>query len=146
MTQYTLDTSAIIAYRARALPKNFYASGVALAELIANADDDYERKTFEAIRQRHIESGTLIVPTAEDWLFASRVLFWLTRRRKRSAGGQTPPQQTGASQRMMMDALIAVSARRAGATVITNDWDDFKAIQYYCKVKLVRGREYFKQG
>ncbi len=145
MTLYTLDTSAIIAYRTAALPKNFLASGVALAELIANADDDHERITFEKIRQRHAEHGTLIVPMAEDWLFASRVLFWLTRRRKRHAGGQTPPQQTGASQRMMLDALIAVSAWRVSATVITNDWDDFKAIQYYCKVKLVRGSAYFNQ-
>ena len=44
---------------------------------------------------------------------------------------------------MMLDALIAVSARRAGAMVVTTDYDDFKAIQYYCRLKLKRGSEYF---
>ena len=44
---------------------------------------------------------------------------------------------------MMLDALIAISARRVGATVVTNDYDDFKAIQHYCPVKLTRGSDYF---
>jgi hypothetical protein len=58
-------------------------------------------------------------------------------------GGQVNPLKLGASQRMMMNALIAVSARRAKTAVVTNEWDDYKAIQYYCKVKLVRGSDYF---
>jgi len=45
---------------------------------------------------------------------------------------------------MFFDALIAVSARRAGATVVTNDYDDFKAIQYYLRFKLIRGSHFFK--
>lgn len=143
MNKYTLDTSTIITYKVAALPKNFLASGVVLAELIASANDDTARRVYEAIRARHAEHGSLIVPTEADWLVASRVLFWLTRRRKQRAGGQLPPQQTGAAQRLMLDALIVVSARRVNATVITNDWDDFTAIQYYCKVKLAHGRDHF---
>ena len=49
-----------------------------------------------------------MVPTSEDWLMASRVLYWLTKRRKRKAGGQLPPLIPGTSQRMRLDALIAV--------------------------------------
>lgn len=45
---------------------------------------------------------------------------------------------------MFLDALIAVSSKRAGATVAINDYDDFKAIQYYCPVKLLRGSDFFK--
>jgi hypothetical protein len=45
---------------------------------------------------------------------------------------------------MAFDALIAVSSRRAGATIITVDYDDFKAIQYYCAgVKVKQASEYF---
>lgn len=84
------------------------------------------------------------MPTAEDWLLASRILFWLSQSRKKRAGGQVHPLKLGASQRMMMDALIAVGAKRANAAVVTNDWDDYKAIQYYCKVRLVRGSDYFR--
>ena len=45
---------------------------------------------------------------------------------------------------MALDALLAVSAWRWNTTVITENWADFKAIQRYCKVKLVRAGDYFK--
>ena len=146
MAHLTFDTSVIIAYTFSELPETFLLSAVVLAELEASAADDSIRKDLEAIRRTHEQEDTLIVPTAEDWLLASRVLFWLTTGRKKKAGGQTPPLKPGASQRMMLDALIAVSARRVSATVVTNDWDDFKAIQYYCHVKLTRGSDYFGHG
>jgi hypothetical protein len=46
---------------------------------------------------------------------------------------------------MALNALIAVSARRCSATVITENWDDFKAIQRYCKFKLTKGSNFFKR-
>ena len=45
---------------------------------------------------------------------------------------------------MILDALIAVSSKGADATVVTNDYDDFKAIQYYCPARLLRGSDFFK--
>ena len=143
MNRITFDTSVIIAYKLTQAPKNFVLSSPVISELISSADDDSERKTYEAIRRDHEKNGTLIVPTSEDWLLASRILFWLSRKRKKQAGGQTPALKRGASQRMMLDALIAVSAKREDVTVVTNDWNDYKAIQYYCKVKLKRGGDYF---
>jgi predicted nucleic acid-binding protein len=145
MPTYTFDTSVIIAYKVRELPNNFLLLAVVMAELTASATDDSTRKVFEAMRRAAAEYDALVVPTADDWLTASRVLYWLSVGRKKKAGGKTPPLLPGASQRMFMDALIAVSARRASATVVTEDWDDFKAIQYYCPVKLMRGSDFFKQ-
>lgn len=139
----TFDTSVIIAYSLGELPRNFLLSAVVVAELTASAANDSIRKDLEAVRRVHEEHGKLIVPTTEDWLLASRVLYWLTHRRKKTAGGKLPPQKPGASQQMMMDALIAVSARRVGALVVTDDYDDFKAIQYYCRFRLKRGSDYF---
>lgn len=144
MQKVTFDTSVIIAYKIPELPANFLLSAVVIAELIASASDDSKRKVYEGIRREHEKGDTFIVPSSEDWLLASRVLFWLTHRRKKAAGGKLPPQKPGASQQMMMDALIAVSARRVGAIVVTNDYDDFEAIQYDCKVKLIRGSDYFE--
>jgi hypothetical protein len=46
---------------------------------------------------------------------------------------------------MFLDTLIAVSAKRANATVVTNNYDDFKAIQYYFQFKLMRGSDFFRQ-
>jgi predicted nucleic acid-binding protein len=126
------------------LPKNFLLSAVVTAELIASASDDSTRKVFEAMRRDYDKSGALLVPIADDWLTSSRILFWLSQGRRKKAGGKAPKLIAGASQRMFLDALIGVSARRAGATVVTNDWDDFKAIQYYCPVKLIRGSDFFE--
>jgi predicted nucleic acid-binding protein len=144
MPVYTFDTSVVIAYRVRELPAHFLLSAVVVAELTAGAPDDSTRKDYEAMRRRYGNGGGLIVPTDDDWLTASRILFWLSRGRKKSAGGKTAKLIPGASQRMFLDALIAVSARRAGATVVSNDYEDFKAIQYYCPVKLLRGSDFFK--
>jgi predicted nucleic acid-binding protein len=50
----------------------------------------------------------------------------------------------GGTQRMALDALLAAAARRWKVTVVTENWDDFKAIQRYCNVKIVKGSEFFK--
>lgn len=145
MARLTFDTSFIISYRLSALPDNFYLSAVVITEITAGANSDKVRKQFEAIRRDHERDGTLIVPMSEDWLLASRVLYWLAQGRKREAGGKAPPLRSGAAQRMLCDALIAISAARAGVTVVTVDWDDFKAIQYYHrKVKLMRASDFLK--
>jgi len=145
MSPYTFDTSVVIAYKVRELPANFLLSAVVIAELTAGAPDESTRKDYESIRRDYAKLGALLVPTADDWLTASRILFWLSQGRKKKAGGKAPRLIAGASQRMFLDALIAVSARRAGATVVTNDYDDFKAIHYYCPVKLIRGADFFGQ-
>jgi PIN domain. len=145
MFPYTFDTSVVIAYKVRELPADFLLSAVVIAELTAGAPDESTRKDYESIRRDYAKLGALLVPTADDWLTASRILFWLSQGRKKKAGGKAPRLIAGASQRMFLDTLIAVSARRAGATVVTNDYDDFKAIHYYCPVKLIRGADFFGQ-
>ena len=44
-----------------------------------------------------------------------------------------------------MDALIAVSARRYKATVITDNTSDFEAIKYYCNFKLKSGADFLEK-
>lgn len=146
MAYVTFDTSFIISRRVEALPDNFLLSGVVVMELIASANDESVRKAFEAMRSAHEKDGTLIVPTSEDWLMAGRVLYWLTKGRKKKAGGKAPRLVPGASQNMALDALIAVSARRAGAAVVTENYDDFKAIGYYLTGFMVkRGSQFLKK-
>lgn len=76
---------------------------------------------------------------------ASKVLYWLMQKRKKRAGGKSPPLKSGASQRMALDALIAVSARRQKTTVVTINWSDFEAIRYYCDVKVIKASDYFRR-
>lgn len=144
MPSYTFDTSVIISRKVSDIPDNFIFSAVVLLELIASAKDESERKRYETLARDYSKDGSLIVPNFDDWLLASRILHWLSNDRKRKAGGKAPRLKPGASQRMAFDALIAVSARRLKATVITDNWDDFKAIQRYCNVNLIRGSKFFR--
>ncbi len=143
MAYFTFDTSTIISRKLSELPDNFLFSSVVLMELMASAKDDSERRTYENVHKAYAKDNSLIVPVSEDWLMASKILYWLAHGRKRTATGKFPRLKPGASQRMALDALIASSARRWDAAVVTDNWDDFKAIQRYCKVKVIRGSDFF---
>jgi predicted nucleic acid-binding protein len=144
MAYFTCDTSTIISRKLSDLPDNFLFSSVVFMELMASAQDDSQRRQLELTYKDYAKDNSLIVPNTDDWLMASKVLYWLTQGRKRSAKGKSPRLKPGASQRMALDVLIAVSARRWKTTVITDNWDDFKTIQRYCNVRIIRGAEFFK--
>ena len=143
MAYFTLGTSTIISRRLTDLPGEFLLSSVVLMELMASAPDESTRRRYEAVRKAYSKDNSLIVPDSEDWLMASKVLYWLRQGRRRQAKGRTPRLDPGAPQRMALDTLIAVSARRWETTVVTDNWDDFRAIQNYCRVKIVRASEFF---
>ena len=144
MRLYTYDTSVIIARNIRSFPKAFRLAQVVVTELIASANDDSAREVWEASSRLYHRAGKLLLPSFEDWMMASKVLYWLHQQRKKKAGGRAPKLPPGATQRMAFDALIAVTAQRADVTVVTENWDDFKAIQYYCPVQLIKASEFFK--
>ena len=145
MAYFVCDTSTYISRKLSELPDNFLFSSVVLMELMSSARDDAQRKVYERVHCAYARDNSLIVPDDNDWLMASKVLYWLTQGRRRIAKGKAPRLKSGATQRMALDALIAVSARRWEATVITENWDDFKAIQRYCKVKIVKAADFFKE-
>ena len=146
MKYYTCDTSTVIARNLIDPPHSFLFSSVVFLELMASAADEKRRKLYETMANAYQKDNSLIVPIHEDWLTASKVLYWLDRERRRKTGGVAPRLKTGASQRMAMDALLAASVKRWEVTLITENWDDFKAIQRYCKVKLVKASDFFGKG
>ena len=111
---------------------------------MVGARDETERRQFEELALTFFEEGKLLLPLFDDWMMASKVRYWLTQKHKKEAGGRSPKLPPGASQRMAFDALIAVTAKRAEVTVVTENWDDFKAIQYYCSVKLIKASDFFQ--
>ena len=143
MRRYTVDTSTVIARKLSGLPGNFLFSSVVLMELMASASDDSERPLYESAYRDYKRDNSLIVPEVDDWLMASKVLYWLTQGRRRATKGNAPKLKPGASQRMALDALLAVTAKRWGTAVITENWNDFRSIQYYCDVRVVRASDYF---
>lgn len=144
MPPITYDTSIFTSYKPEGFPSGFLFSAVVIQELIASANDDSEVERWVAARRAFEKEDRLIVPNSTDWLLASKVLYWLMQKRKKAAGGKSPPLKPGASQRMALDALIAVSARRHKAVIVTVNYRDFAAIQYYCNVKAVKASDYFK--
>jgi hypothetical protein len=112
---------------------------------MAGAGDDSERKRLERLFRDYAKDNSLIVPDESDWAFAGKILYWLTQGRRKRASGKSPRLRPGASQRMALDALLAVSARRWRATVVTENWDDFRALQQYCDVKIVKASDFFRR-
>lgn len=146
MAYLVCDTSTLISRKSLDLPDSLLFSSVVLMELMASAKDETQRKVFEQLHRAYEVDHSLIVLNSDDWLLASKVLYWLSHSRRKQSGGRLPRLKAGVSQRMALDALLAASARRWKATVITENYDDFKAMQYYIKgLKIVSGSFFFKR-
>ena len=148
MAYFTYDTSVCISRNLRNfddMPERFRMSAVVMMELTASALDDSHRKFYEGTFADYEKTNLLIIPNGDDWLLASKILYLLTHARKRSNKGKLRRLPPGASQRMALDVLIAVSARRWRAAVVTENWADFKTIQRYCDVTIVRASKFFKK-
>jgi predicted nucleic acid-binding protein len=127
------------------MPESFLMSAVVMTELIAGATDGSYRKVYEQAFHGYYKNNSLIVPTYDDWLTTSKILYLLTQSRKRTQKGRLRPLPPGVAQRLALDVLIAVSARRWKAQVVTENWADFKAIQRYCNTTIVRAATFFKR-
>lgn len=91
MSYFTYDTSVIISRKVTdlpGLPGSFLMSAVVLMELTASAKDDSQRKVYERLFRYYQQDNSLIVPDENDWLLASRILFWLTLGRRRTTKRQ----------------------------------------------------------
>ena len=83
MNKFTFDTSFIISNKLSALPDNFLYSDVVLLELIRSARDETTFKRHLAARNQFLKDGLLIIPNADDWLMAGKVLYWIEHRKKK---------------------------------------------------------------
>lgn len=140
--KYTFDTSFIISNRLSVFPDNFFYSDIVLLELIASASDESAFRQHQNTRRIFKEDEKLIIPNSDDWLLAGKILYWLEQGKRKANKGKAPSKVPGATQKMALDALIAVSARRYRATVVTENWNDFNAIKYYCDFKLMKGADF----
>jgi predicted nucleic acid-binding protein len=146
MPYFTYDTSVIISRGLtdfRGMPRNFLLSAIVLMELTASARDASQRKLYEELFRIYQKDDTLIVPNAADWLLTSKILFLLTHARRQPQYGRLKSLPPGMAQRLALDVLIAVSARRRKAKVVTDNWSDFKTIRRYCNATIIRGSDFF---
>ena len=147
MPYFTYDTSVIVSRKIRDLremPQDFLLSAVVLMELTASATDKSVRKTYEQLFHQYRRDKLLIIPNDDDWLLAAKIMFLLTQGRRREDRGKLKRLPPGASQRLALDVLIAVSARRWRAQVVTENWADFKLIQRYCNATIIKAAQFFR--
>lgn len=147
MPYFTYDTSVCVSRKLtdfQEMPESFLMSAIVLMELTAGARDESRRKSYERFFRQYQQDSSLIVPNDEDWLLTSKILFLLTNSRRRLEQGKLKRLPPGASQRLALDVLIAVSARRWRAQVVTENWADFKAIQRYCDATIIKAAQFFK--
>lgn len=148
MPYFTYDTSVCIARNLtdfQKMPQNFRLSAIVMMELMAGDPNESRRKFFEEVFRQFQKDNLIIVPNADDWLLAAKVLQSLTHGRRRLQKGKLRELPPGASQRLALDVLIAVSARRWKAQVVTENWSDFKAIQRYCNTTIVKAAQFFRK-
>jgi len=148
MPYFTYDTSVCISRKLtdfHNMPQSFRMSAVVLMELTASAHDQSRLKFYERAFRQYQKDNSLIIPNDDDWLVASKILFLLTHARKRSQRGRLRQLPPGASQRLALDVLLAVSAKRWKAQVVTENWSDFKAIQRYCNTTVIKATQFFRR-
>src|ERR1700741_3973347 len=148
MAYFNYDTSVCIARNLigfQKMPQNFVLSAVVMLELMAGDPSESRRKFFENVFRQFQKDNLVIVPNGDDWLLAAKVLRLLSDARRRLHNGRLKRLPPGTSQRLALDVLIAVSARRWKAHVVTENWADFKAIQRYCNTRIVKAAQFFKR-
>jgi predicted nucleic acid-binding protein len=108
------------------LPATFL-SGVVAYELAVDARD---RRTRGLVRQFLLpmeRTGRIVSPAFDDWVDASEVVSSIEER-DRSWRSKLPG--------LLDDILIALCARRIGATLITYNGDDFRLIRRHREFSL----------
>lgn len=104
-----------------------YLSAIVAYELAVNA---YDRRTrtllLEFIRPMQ-RTGRVVTPAFDDWIMASDVV---------TAIGEKEKSWRSKLPALLNDILIALSARRIGAILLTYNRDDFRLIRHYADFSL----------
>ena len=107
-------------------PRTFLASVVS-AELRAGAVDQTGRSVVLELTDRFDRLGRVVTPEARSWSLAGDVLGDIRRRE---------PGLRDKIARLWNDALIALSARQIGASVVTGNVGDFELLRRFVRFDL----------
>ncbi len=113
------------AFEQRFVPLVFctVVSGVVAEELYAGALEEAATRLVDRYIGALRKAGRVIAPTFEDWTAAGKLIAQMTRKE--------PRKKSKTQGQLLNDVLIALCARRVGATVFTFNRDDFELIRRY---------------
>jgi predicted nucleic acid-binding protein len=139
-TQVYITYSSIIS--SRDIEPGWY-SIVVWQERMVGASGSKHLRRMESECKRTEKEGRLLIPDREAWLVAGRILYrYLSDLSRQSPSRLRPALDQAEKQSIIRDVLIAVSAKKAGVTVVSDN-KDFPTIQRYYDFKWISGREYF---
>lgn len=105
----------------------FYMSTVVIEELYAGAHERKTIKLLDKLYDTFHDTGRLVAPEASDWKQAGIIIAKLQKKygfEKKFLAGITN------------DVLIALSAKRIGAILVTNNTKDFSMIKEFVNFKI----------
>lgn len=136
-TKAILDTSVYIPFLRDGIihpkfPEDFikpllYMSSVVVSELFAGAHDGQSIKLLDKLYHTFQDVGRLIVPNDDDWHQTGGII---AKSRKKYGYDSTY------LARLQNDILIACSARRIGAFVLTKNEKDFMRIREFVDFRI----------
>ncbi len=111
-------------FRQHFLPQVFrtHLSSVVAEELYAGALDPAAVRLAESYVGAIERAQRIVTPTFEDWKEAGKLIAHITRKE---------PGRKPKIQQMLNDILLALSARRIGAQLLTLNREDFLLIRRY---------------
>lgn len=140
---YVIDTNVLIRRPADRLPNRALISAVVVQEITAGAEDDAEVRRWGATLREYDQAHRLLTPDGEDWYEAGKILNALLRGKRSRRAGYTAAISREEQQRLLRDMLIARSARRVNAVVVTYNAADFRKIRRFCDVRVIAPAELF---
>jgi len=108
----------------------FFMSAVVMEELYAGASDAATIRLLDRLFDTFAKLTRMVAPDALDWQKAGRIIAQL---------GRKYGFEEAFLSRITHDVLIALSARRIGASIVTNNLKDFLRIQEYVDVRIFAG-------
>lgn len=138
-----LDSNIYIARPNLLFHPRIFLSSIVLTELLSGAQDSTRIKELKMWQKMAIRFDRFIVPDAEDWLQAGLTLQRLSQASKRENFGSTPKSSPEERGRLFNDCLLAVSCRRAGVVVVSDNAKDFERLSAACRVKWQSGDDFF---
>ncbi len=140
------DTQVFITYRPIIKSQKIepgWHSVVVWQERMVGLSGGKELRRAESICKELEQEGRLLIPDREAWLMAGRILnHYLSDQSRQNPTRARPALSHAEKQNLIRDVLIAVSAKKAGVTVVSDN-KDFPTLQRYYDFKWSSGRAYF---
>lgn len=104
-----------------------YLCSVVAAEIYAGAHTVQSMRLVDRLLAPYLKSGRVVFPHHSDWIAMGKVAAIIVRR---------APSYRSKLPALQNDILIALSAKRCGATLVTENEADFVLIQRFVSFSL----------